>query len=62
LIVWGRHDPIFTTAGAQAFKRDLPHAELYLLDAGHFALETHAPEIAAHIRDFLPRALEKRGR
>lgn len=53
LITWGRHDPIFTVAGAEAYRRDLPDAELHLLDAGHFALETHGQEIAAHIRRFL---------
>jgi pimeloyl-ACP methyl ester carboxylesterase len=54
LIVWGKGDPFFTVAGAQAYQRDLPKAELHLLDAGHFALETNGPEIAAHIRRFLP--------
>ncbi len=39
LIVWGQNDPFFTVAGAKAFQRDLPKAELHLLDAGHFALE-----------------------
>lgn len=60
LIVWGKNDPIFTVAGAQAFKQDLPDAEIHLLDAGHFALETNAAEIAGHIRSFLPRALARR--
>lgn len=55
LIVWGRNDPIFTMAGAEAFKRDLPRAELHYLDAGHFATETHSAEIAGHIRAFLGR-------
>jgi pimeloyl-ACP methyl ester carboxylesterase len=54
LIVWGRSDPFFTVAGAQAYQRDLPKAELHLLDAGHFALETNGAEIAANIRRFLP--------
>jgi len=54
LIVWGKADPFFTVAGAQAYRRDLPNAELHLLDAGHFALETNGPEIAADIRRFLP--------
>ena len=53
LITWGRHDPFFTLAGAQAFLRDAPQAELHLLDTGHFALETHWQEIAALIREFL---------
>jgi pimeloyl-ACP methyl ester carboxylesterase len=57
LIPWGRFDPFFTVAGAEAYLRDLPDAELHLLDAGHFALETHANEIAALARDFLARNL-----
>ncbi|MBO1331371.1 alpha/beta fold hydrolase [Streptomyces sp. VRA16 Mangrove soil] len=57
LIAWGKNDEIFGPAGAEAFTRDLPDAEIHLLDAGHFALETHGPEIAALIRDFLARAL-----
>ena len=55
LIVWGRHDPFFTVAGAEAYRRDLPDAELHVLDAGHFALESHGPTITALIRDFLAR-------
>ncbi|HEY7639868.1 MAG TPA: alpha/beta hydrolase [Steroidobacteraceae bacterium] len=55
LIVWGRHDVFFTLAGAQAYQRDLPQAELHLLDAGHFALETHATEIATTMLQFLAR-------
>lgn len=63
LAAWGRHDPAFIPAGASAYKRDLPDAEVHLLDAGHFALETHADEIAALIRDFLGRvpSMENRG-
>lgn len=57
LAVWGRHDPAFVPAGAQAYKRDIPDAEVHLLDAGHFALETHAQEIAGLIRNFLSRVL-----
>ena len=57
LIVWGQRDPFFTLAGARAYLRDLPDAELHLLDAGHFALETHGAEIATVIRDFLRRHL-----
>jgi len=53
LIAWGPYDPFFLEAGARAYLRDLPRAELTLLDAGHFALETHADEIAAAIRGFL---------
>ncbi|MFF6793004.1 alpha/beta fold hydrolase [Streptomyces filamentosus] len=55
LAVWGRNDEIFGPAGAEAFARDLPDAEIHLLDAGHFALETHGEEIAALVRDFLGR-------
>jgi pimeloyl-ACP methyl ester carboxylesterase len=57
LIVWGRNDPFFTVEGAMAYRRDLPDAELHLLDAGHFALETHATEIATLMREFLGRHL-----
>jgi pimeloyl-ACP methyl ester carboxylesterase len=53
LAVWGEHDPFFLPAGAQAFKRDIPAAEIHLFDTGHFALETHAREIAATIAAFL---------
>jgi len=57
LVTWGRNDEIFGPAGAQAFARDLPDAEIHLLDAGHFALETHGDEIAQLLRGFLRRAL-----
>ncbi|MDF0492230.1 alpha/beta fold hydrolase [Bradyrhizobium yuanmingense] len=57
LAAWGRHDPAFVPAGALAYRRDLPNAEVHLLDAGHFALETHHREIAVIIRDFLQRSL-----
>jgi pimeloyl-ACP methyl ester carboxylesterase len=53
LAVWGRHDPAFVPAGAAAYKRDLPNAQVHLLDAGHFALETHAQEVATLMRGFL---------
>jgi pimeloyl-ACP methyl ester carboxylesterase len=55
LAVWGRNDPFFLPPGAEAFKRDIPDAIVRFFDTGHFALETHAAEIAAAIRDFLPR-------
>ncbi|MQS15332.1 alpha/beta hydrolase [Streptomyces kaniharaensis] len=55
LIVWGRNDPFFTEAGARAYLRDLPDAELHVLDTGHFALEEKLPEIAPLIDDFLAR-------
>ena len=53
LAVWGKNDPFFLPAGAEAFKRDIPDAVVRFLNTGHFALETHAIEIAAAIRDFL---------
>ncbi|MFJ9451964.1 alpha/beta fold hydrolase [Herbaspirillum sp. NPDC101397] len=53
LAVWGRNDPFFLPAGAEAFKRDIPGARIVFYDTGHFALETHAAEIAAEIRAFL---------
>jgi pimeloyl-ACP methyl ester carboxylesterase len=55
LAVWGRHDPFFLPAGASAFKRDIPHADIRFFDTGHFALETHAEPIALAIREFLSR-------
>jgi pimeloyl-ACP methyl ester carboxylesterase len=54
LAVWGKNDPFFLPAGAEAFKRDIPNAVVRFFDTGHFALETHAVEIAAAVRDFLP--------
>jgi pimeloyl-ACP methyl ester carboxylesterase len=60
LVVWGQHDPFFLPAGAEAFRRDNPAAEVHLLPAGHFALETHAGEVARLIRDFLARVLAPR--
>ncbi len=56
LAVWGKNDPFFLPPGAEAFKRDIPDAVVRFFDTGHFALETHAAEIAAAIRDFLPRS------
>ena len=53
LAVWGKNDPFFLPAGAEAFKRDIPGAEVRFFDTGHFALETYCEEIAAAIRDFL---------
>ncbi len=55
LAVWGKNDPFFIPAGAEAFKRDLPNAEIRFFETGHFALETHAREIGAAIRQFLSR-------
>jgi pimeloyl-ACP methyl ester carboxylesterase len=53
LAVWGKNDPFFLPPGAEAFTRDIPNAVVRFFDTGHFALETHAAEIAAAIRDFL---------
>src|SRR5437899_2655668 len=52
LAVWGKNDPFFLPAGADAFKRDIPNATVRFFDTGHFALETHAAEIAGAIRDW----------
>ena len=53
LAVWGENDPSFIPAGANAFKRDLSNAEIHFVPSGHFALESHAAEIAKYIRSFL---------
>ena len=53
LATWGKNDPFFLPAGAEAFKRDIPEAIVRFFDTGHFALETHCMEITAAIRDFL---------
>ena len=55
LVVWGRGDFVFAQEGALAYRRDIPNAEIHLIEAGHFALETHAGEIATLMRDFLDR-------
>jgi pimeloyl-ACP methyl ester carboxylesterase len=55
LAVWGKNDPFFLPPGAEAFQRDIPGAVVRFFDTGHFALETHAAEIAAAIREFLAR-------
>jgi pimeloyl-ACP methyl ester carboxylesterase len=55
LVVWGRNDPSFIAAGAEAFKRDLPASEVHLLEAGHFALDECNDEIARLILDFMDR-------
>ena len=57
LAVWGKSDPFFLPAGADAYKRDIPNAEVRFYDTGHFALETHHKEIAEAITDFLGRKL-----
>jgi pimeloyl-ACP methyl ester carboxylesterase len=55
LAAWGKNDPFFLPPGAEAFKRDIPNATVRYFDTGHFALETHAAEIAAAICEFIPR-------
>jgi pimeloyl-ACP methyl ester carboxylesterase len=52
LAIWGKNDPFFIPAGAEAFRRDVPNAQVRMLDTGHFALETHVVEIAAAMREF----------
>jgi pimeloyl-ACP methyl ester carboxylesterase len=59
LAAWGKNDPFFLSPGAEAFKRDIPNAEVKFFDTGHFALETHAQEIASAIHDFLGRNLTR---
>jgi pimeloyl-ACP methyl ester carboxylesterase len=53
LVVWGKNDPSFIAPGAEAFRRDLPNAEIHLLDAGHFALDETTDEIAGLILQFI---------
>ncbi|HET9390054.1 MAG TPA: alpha/beta hydrolase [Steroidobacteraceae bacterium] len=60
LAAWGKNDPFFLPAGAEAFKRDLPEATVHFFDTGHFALETHSTEIARAIREFLARSTQRR--
>ncbi|MBJ6759144.1 alpha/beta fold hydrolase [Myxococcaceae bacterium JPH2] len=55
LVMWGKNDEIFVAAGAAPYLRDNPKAEIHMLDTGHFALETHGPQMAELIRDFLAR-------
>jgi pimeloyl-ACP methyl ester carboxylesterase/alkylhydroperoxidase family enzyme len=58
LAVWGKNDPFFLPAGAEAFRRDIPDAEIRLVDAGHFPLEAHLDQVALIIRAFLARTLD----
>ncbi|GLY59957.1 hydrolase [Pectobacterium carotovorum subsp. carotovorum] len=59
LAFWGKHDPFFMAAGAEAWKRDIPDAEVNFYDTGHFALETHAEEIGDDVREFLDRHIRQ---
>ena len=58
MAVWGENDPSFIPAGANAFKRDLPNAEINFVPSGHFALESHHMEIAKLMREFLLRVVK----
>ena len=58
LAIWGKNDPFFLPAGAEAFKRDNPKAEVRFLDTGHFAIETHGDEIATQMLEFLNRSVK----
>jgi pimeloyl-ACP methyl ester carboxylesterase len=53
LAIWGKNDPFFVPAGAEAFRKDIPNARVEFLDTGHFAIETHFVEIAAAMKEFL---------
>ena len=53
LAIWGKNDPFFIPAGAEAFRKDIPNAQVRFLDTGHFAIETHAEDIAAAMKEFL---------
>ncbi|MGE8497943.1 MAG: alpha/beta fold hydrolase [Pseudomonas sp.] len=59
LAVWGKNDPFFLPAGAEAWKRDIPKADIRFYDTGHFALETHAKEIIPVIREFLDKNIQQ---
>jgi len=61
LILWGKNDPFFTVEGAKAYQKDLPHAELHLIDTGHFALEDFSGFIAERMRKFLGQTAAPRG-
>jgi pimeloyl-ACP methyl ester carboxylesterase len=53
LVIWGKHDPSFDLSEAEAYRRDVPTAEVHVLDAGHFALDTAADQIAGLVRGFM---------
>jgi len=53
LVIWGRYDPSFDTSEPEAYRRDIPQAEIHILDAGHFAMDTAADEVAGLVRNFL---------
>ncbi|HJY85904.1 MAG TPA: hypothetical protein VKE24_03615, partial [Candidatus Acidoferrales bacterium] len=51
--IWGKNDPFFIPAGAEAFRKDIPGAKVQFLNTGHFALETHVVEVFSAMKDFL---------
>ena len=55
MVLWGRHDPSFDIGEPERYRRDVPNARVYVLDAGHFALDTKADEIAALVHEFMRR-------
>ncbi len=57
LVIWGKYDPSFLVAETAEYQRDLPKAEIHILDAGHFALDEKPDEIAELVRDFLRHTL-----
>ena len=59
LAVWGKNDPFFLPPGAEAYRRDVPGAEVHFLETGHFALETHAAEIGERVTEFLDRKMQR---
>jgi pimeloyl-ACP methyl ester carboxylesterase len=59
LAIWGKNDPFFIPAGAEAFRKDLPNAQVRFLDTGHFAIETHVVEIAAAMKEFLAKEVSR---
>ena len=59
LAIWGKNDPFFLPAGAEAYQRDNPKAEVRFVDSGHFAIETHGEEIAERMLEFLDRNIER---
>jgi pimeloyl-ACP methyl ester carboxylesterase len=61
LAIWGKNDPFFIPAGAEAFRKDIPNAQVQFLDTGHFATETHVVEIATAMNEFLEESGVSRG-
>jgi pimeloyl-ACP methyl ester carboxylesterase len=53
LVIWGKHDPSFEIGEPERYRKDVPNAEVHILDAGHFALDTNADEAAALVQGFM---------